>query len=424
MHTLGCKVNRYETEYIRSALIHYGCVECHETDVADLVIVNTCTVTAESDAKSRKIIRKLVKENPGAEVVVIGCSVQHQPESILEIAGVTKIIPDKEQIPVFLQQLVQQRGWNTDNILPTGIERFGERHRAFVKVQDGCVIGCSYCIIPKVRPVLSSRPVGEVLDEIRVLSKNGYREIVLTGIHLGHYGRSTNVENRTTDNLAALVKRVAELDEPLRIRLSSLEAVEVTDELIDLMTAYPDRICPHLHLSMQSGSDTVLKRMKRRWSRSRFIERCNEIAARFDKPALTTDVIVGFPGETDNDFEATCDAVKQLRFSKVHVFRFSPREGTEAATFTDVIPQRIQKERATLLAQTAEKLRQEYAASLVGIKETVLMETPYTGTASRYIDVRLAQKQTTGELVAVTLTDAHQESCRGETVNLRQSPDR
>ncbi|MDR3181556.1 MAG: tRNA (N(6)-L-threonylcarbamoyladenosine(37)-C(2))-methylthiotransferase MtaB [Planctomycetaceae bacterium] len=419
LYTLGCKVNQYETEYLRAGLLKCGYSEVDDKQAADIVIVNTCTVTAESDAKSRKIIRKLIKENPGAEVIVTGCSVTHQPESVLNISGVTKIIPDKRQLPDFIRQLAQAQGVNTDAITEniTGIERFGERHRAFVKVQDGCILGCSYCIIPKVRPVLYSRPMNEVLDEIRTLSQNGYREIVLTGIHLGHYGREKG--KAEADCLAALVKQIAALDAPFRIRLSSLEAVEVSDELIDVIRAYPDRICPHLHLSMQSGSDVVLQRMKRRWSGSRFIERCVEIAGHFDRLALSTDVIVGFPGETDKDFEATCEAVRQLRFSKVHIFRYSPRKGTEAAAFTDAVPVPVQKERAAFLAETAKQLRQEYAASLIGVTENILMETPFTGTASRYVNVRLPERQQTGELVPVTITDAHRESCRGETVSLR-----
>lgn len=424
LYTLGCKVNRYETECIRTGLIKYGYSEAEDEQAADIVVVNTCAVTAESDAKSRKIVRKLIKENAGAEVIVTGCSVTHQPDAFLNIGGVTKIIPDKKHLPDFIRQLAQAQGINADTITEniTGIERFGERHRAFVKVQDGCILGCSYCIIPKVRPILYSRPMDEVLGEIRTLSNNGYREMVLTGIHLGHYGREKG--KAAADCLAALVKQVAVLDAPLRLRLSSLEAVEVSDELIDVMRAYPDRICPHLHLSMQSGSDAVLRRMKRRWAGSRFVERCVEIAGHFDRLALSTDVIVGFPGETDTDFEATCEAVRQLRFSKVHIFRYSPREGTEAAAFTDIVPAPVQKERAAQLGGIAERLRQEYAASLVGMHETVLMETPLSGTSSRYINVRLSQRQRTGGLVAVTITGAHREFCRAETVNLQQCPDR
>jgi len=378
--TLGCKVNQYETEFVRQGLLRLGWKDATDDEPATLIVVNTCTVTAESDRKSRKAIRGLIKENPGAEVVVMGCLATRNPKGIAAIPGVTQIIADKRDIPEFLRQ----RGLRE---MPTGLETFGERHRAFVKVQDGCRVGCSYCIIPKVRPVLRSRPVTEILGEIRTLSRNGYREIVLTGIHLGHYG----VDFAERDNLAALVRRIIELDKPFRLRISSLEAVEVSDELVELMVANPQRICPHLHLSMQSGSDSVLRRMKRRWFCEPFVRRCEEILVRFDRLALTTDVIVGFPGETEEVFAETLRVVERLKFSKVHVFRFSPREGTEAAALPNRIPPPVQQRRASELGELADRLRRNYAASLVGMDLSVMLETPHGGTADRYVDVRLAE---------------------------------
>ncbi|MDR0336879.1 MAG: tRNA (N(6)-L-threonylcarbamoyladenosine(37)-C(2))-methylthiotransferase MtaB [Planctomycetaceae bacterium] len=378
LFTLGCKVNQYETEYIRTSLLQLGYMESLPEHPADLVVVNTCTVTAESETKGRKAIRKLIRENPNAEVVVMGCSATHNSKSLLNIDGVSKIISQKQDIPDFLRSLGLTE-------LPNGIQHFGERHRAYVKVQDGCRIGCSYCIIPKVRPTLQSRSENNVLEEIKTLSQNGYHEIVLTGIHLGHYG----VDFHNSDkNLATLVRRIVEMQEPFRLRLSSLEAVEVSDELVDLMLQYPQRICPHLHLSMQSGSDEVLRRMHRRWLAEPFIRRCEEITARFDRLALTTDVIVGFPGETDEQFEETCRVVERLRFSKIHIFRFSPRQGTEAATFSDSIPPPLQRIRAARLAEIAKRLRINYATTLVGTTLTVLIETIHGGTADRYLNVR------------------------------------
>jgi threonylcarbamoyladenosine tRNA methylthiotransferase MtaB len=394
--TLGCKVNQYETEFVRQGLLRLGWQDAADGETATLVVVNTCTVTAESDLKSRKAIRKLIKENPGAEVVVMGCSATRNPAIIAAISGVTQILTNKQQIPEFLRQRGLQE-------IPTTLKKFGERHRAFVKVQDGCRVGCSYCIIPKVRPILRSRPVAEVLDEIRTLSRNGYREIVLTGIHLGHYG----VDFDKRENLASLVEKVIELDEPFRLRISSLEAVEVSDELVDLMVANPKRICPHLHLSMQSGSDSVLRRMKRRWLSEPFIRRCEEISTRFDRLALTTDIIVGFPGETEAEFAETLHVVERLKFSKVHVFRFSPREGTEAATLPNRISPSVQQHRAADLGKLADRLRRNYAASLVGRNLSVMLETPYGGTADRYVEVRLAEPiQQLGTLIDVHITHA------------------
>ena len=408
LFTLGCKVNQYETEIVRTALLQNGYTEAGETGIADLVIVNTCTVTAESEAKSRKAIRKLISENPGANVVVMGCAAAQHPDSMLQIGGVSQIITDKEQIPGFLRQL----GLTT---LPKGITAFGNRHRAFIKIQDGCQVGCAYCIIPKVRPTLRSRPIDEVLPEIQTLAQNGYREIVLTGIHLGHYGIDFAGQNI---RLPELVRRAVDLPEVFRLRLSSLEAVEVTSDLIGLMLRYPDRICPHLHLSMQSGSDEVLRRMKRRWLSEPFVRRCEEILSQFDRLALTTDVIVGFPGETAEQFDETCRIVERLRFSKVHVFRFSPRQGTEAATLPNRVPPKEQKRRAAILTVLADRLRSDFAASLIGNKEMVLLETETSGTCGRYLDVQLDRPAEAGTLVAVQIERSEADVCFGNVTGV------
>jgi len=418
LSTLGCKVNQYESEFVRTALRAHGYTEASKNNVSDLVIVNTCTVTAESEAKSRKMIRKLIRDNPGAQVVVMGCAATHKPDAMYQdvmyqlggspIDHTVQIITDKEHVPDFLRQL----GMTT---LPTGIASFGDRHRAFIKIQDGCQVGCAYCIIPKVRPVLRSRAMEDILPEIQTLARNGYREIVLTGIHLGHYGVDFFRNNQT--NLTELVRRAVDLPEEFRLRLSSLEVVEVTDELLDLMQRYPDRICPHLHLPMQSGSDEVLRRMKRRWLSEPFVRRCEEILSRFDRLALTTDVIVGFPGETTKQFDETVRIIERLRFSKVHIFRFSPREGTEAATLPNRVPASEQKRRSAILTGLAETLRSEFAASLLGRTATVLLETPTSGTCGHYLDVRLTQPTKTGTLVSVRMERSEGEVCFGCLIN-------
>ena len=409
LHTLGCKVNQYETEFVRTALLQHGYAEADEDTPADLVIVNTCTITVDSEAKSRKAIRRLIKDNPGANVVVMGCVATHKPEAIFQIGGVSQVITDKEQVPDFLRQL----GLTT---LPTGIASFGERHRAFVKVQDGCRMGCSYCIIPTVRPTLRSRPIEEILPEIQTLARSGYREIVLTGIHLGHYGADFAAGR---SRLARLVHHIVDLPEEFRLRLSSLEASEVNDGLIELMQQYPDRLCPHLHLPMQSGSTEILRLMKRRLMRKQFIRRCEEILSRFDRLALTTDVIVGFPGETMKHFDETWRVIERLRISKVHIFRFSPREGTEAATLPRRVHASEQKRRAWLLSSLANNLRVEFAASLIGNTETVLLETETTGTCGRYLDVRLDRPMKPGTLVPVQIERSDGEVCLGRVDALK-----
>jgi len=268
---------------------------------------------------------------------------------------------------------------------------------------------CSYCIIPYCRRELVSRPAEDVLDEIGRLVANGHREIVLVGIHLGHYGFS-GVGDRGSPDLARLVRRIAQLDGEFRLRISSIEAAEVTDELIAVMADRGDRICPHLHLSMQSGSDAVLRRMNRRYNAREFIARCEQIRSKLDDPALTTDVMVGFPGETEADFLATCRAVEEVGFSKVHVFRFSPRQGTPAADMPDQVPESLKRRRAAGLSALAGRLRRGYFQALVGRELQVLVErwasgTPglLLGTSARYAPVELPGSQRLiGRLVPAT----------------------
>jgi len=443
--TLGCKVNQYETEYVRQGLARLGYREVVDGEPVDLCIVNTCTVTATAEAKSRKAIRQLARQNPRAEIIVMGCYATQAADEVAalpsegrgtcpsEWAGVVEVVTDKRQLPELLSRLGLVDP-------PTGISSFGSRHRAYVKVQDGCRMPCSYCIIPTVRPVLVSRPVGEVLDEIRRLVSHGHREIVLTGIHLGHYGVDlvggvsdgiapvggvsdadcgrrlqwhpdrSPTESPPTLDLARLVRRIVELEGEFRLRISSIEAAEVTPELIALLAERPDRVCPHLHLSMQSGSDRVLRRMRRRWPAGQFVECCRQIRRSLDQPALTTDVIVGFPGETQEDFAATCRVVEEVGFSRLHVFRFSPRRGTPAADMPDQVPEAVKQRRAAELTELGERLRRRYFEGLAGRKLQVLVETPagscpglLLGTSDRYTPVELAgDRELIGRLVTVT----------------------
>jgi len=442
--TLGCKVNQYETEYVRQGLARVGYREARNGEAADLCVVNTCTVTADGDAKSRKAIRHFARENPGAEIIVMGCYAARAPGEAAALPGVVEVIADKRELP----ELLARRGVID---VPSGIATFGRRHRAYVKVQDGCRMACSFCIIPLVRPHLESRPVEHVLDEVRRLVHHGHREIVLTGIHLGHYGmggeQESGVRNQGSGvkaqgsgvrgivaaggspwgvaapsrtrtqwtgesqcNLAGLVRRLADLPGEFRLRISSIEASEATPELLSVMADRPDRICPHLHLSMQSGSDAVLRRMRRRQTAAEFLAQCDRARRALDHPALTTDVIVGFPGETDEDFAATCRAVESAGFSKLHVFRFSPRRGTPAAELPDQVPEPIKRRRAAELSALGDRLRRAYFQSLLGRPLQVLVETPVEthagrlrGTAARYVPVELAgDDRLLGRLVTVT----------------------
>ena len=390
--TLGCKVNQYETEYAREGLLSIGYEDANGDESAELCIVNTCTVTAEGDAKSRQAIRRLARRNPGAKIVVMGCYATRAPEEVAALPGVSQVVTDKRELPDLLG-----RFGVTD--VPTGISGFGRRHRAYVKVQDGCMLRCSYCIIPRVRPHLASRPVEHILDEVRRLVDHGYREVVLTGIHLGHYGVEWN-RHAPKDRwirLSHLVRRIAALPGDFRVRLSSIEATEVTRELIDAMAEHPEKIAPHLHISMQSGSDAVLRRMRRRWGAQRFIDRCRLVQERLDRPAITTDIIVGFPGETDADFQATIAVARTVGFSKIHIFPFSPRRGTPAAEMDDHVPRHVQQQRSRELAAVEAELREEYYRGLIGARLRVLTETRITepgasrwiGTSCRYATVEV-----------------------------------
>ena len=368
--TLGCKVNQYETELVRQGLQRVGYTDCGESERADVCIVNTCTVTNEGDAKSRQIVRRLNRQNPDARIVVMGCYATRAPEEVAALPGVAEVVTDKRELPDLMS-----RFGVVD--VPTGLDGFSGRHRAYVKVQDGCLLRCSYCIIPHVRPKLTSRPHQEIVEEVQRLVEAGHREVVLTGIHLGHYGVDWN-RNKPKEEwirLAHLLRDLCNVSGEFRIRLSSIEATEVTRELISVMTEHRDRIVPHLHLCLQSGSDSVLRRMRRRWGTRMFLDRCRLLRESLDRPAITTDVIVGFPGETEEEFEQTLQTCRDAGFSKIHAFPFSPRRGTPAAEMQDQIPKCVRSERVARLSELETQLRGEYYQSLVGTQVELLIES-------------------------------------------------
>ena len=404
-HTLGCKVNQYETEYVREGLHSTGFRDAISGEPADLCVVNTCTVTNEGDAKSRQVIRRLARENPHARIVVMGCYATRAPDEVASLPGVAEVVTDKRELPDLLK-----RFGVVD--IPTGISRFANRHRAYVKVQDGCLLRCSYCIIPHVRPQLASRPVPHILAEIQRLLANGHREIVLTGVHLGHFGVDWNRQKPKSEwtRLSDLLRQIVALPGDFRVRLSSIEATEVTRELVHVMAANPDKVCPHLHVCLQSGSNRILRRMKRRWSARHFVDCCGLVSELLDQPALTTDVIVGFPGETESDFEATCDVVTHVGFSKIHIFPFSARRGTPAAQMSGSVSKQVKVERSRRLAEIESELRSRFFEQLIGKRLRVLAESSlddhsgsWTGTSCRYAPVEFYSGQdSAGQLVDVT----------------------
>jgi threonylcarbamoyladenosine tRNA methylthiotransferase MtaB len=388
--TLGCKVNQYETQYVKETLEANGYREAAESEPADLCVVNTCTVTMEGDAKSRQAVRRLHQEQPEARIVVMGCYAMRDPRTVAQLPGVTRVITDKNRLAHELADFGVRH-------VPAGIRRFDGHQRAFVKVQDGCLLNCSFCIIPQVRPGLRSRAPEVIEAEVAGLVAGGCREIVLTGIHLGHYGidLSRGKPKQQCCRLPQLLERLDGLPGDFRIRLSSLEAAEARDELIGALRQ-ARRVVPHLHLCLQSGSDRILARMRRRYRAAGFLERCARIRQALELPAFTTDVIVGFPGETDADFEETCRVARTVGFSRMHVFSYSPRTGTPAAEFADRVPPAVVHERREVLRRLERELAASYHRQMIGRRLDVLVEGPdpkrpghVLGTSCRYTPVSL-----------------------------------
>ncbi|MEM9586139.1 MAG: tRNA (N(6)-L-threonylcarbamoyladenosine(37)-C(2))-methylthiotransferase MtaB [Planctomycetota bacterium] len=427
--TLGCKVNQYETELVRQGLQNIGYQDCDDQSSADVCLVNTCTVTNEGDAKSRQVIRRMARQNPEAKIVVMGCYATRAPDEVGSLPGVSEVVTDKRELP----DLMSRFGVID---VPTGLDGFSGRHRAYVKVQDGCLLRCSYCIIPMVRPKLTSRPLQEIVDEVGRLIDAGHREVVLTGIHLGHYGVDWN-RNQPRENwvrLANLMEKLATLPGDFRIRLSSIEATEVTRQLIGVMKDHAERIVPHLHLCLQAGSDSVLRRMRRRWGTRMFLDRCQMLREALDRPAITTDVIAGFPGETEDEFQQSLATCRSAGFSKIHAFPFSARRGTPAAEMANQITKDEKARRVDRLRELETELRRDYFAKLQSSRLQLLVEskrsfqttersgrqllgpgqtsTLLRGTTCRYASAELlhageADDYQTGDLIDVTVAESH-----------------
>ena len=361
--TLGCKVNQYETQLVREALYQNGFREVAEDECADLCVVNTCTVTNTGDSKSRQVIRQLAKKHPGTKTIVMGCYATRDPQAVSELPNVIEVVTDKRELPDVLG-----RFGIVD--MPAGISAFEGHHRAFVKIQDGCILKCSYCIIPKVRPGIRSRRPLDIEDEIRRLIDNGYSEIVISGVHVGHFGIDTNnaQPGDKPERLWDLLRRLDRIPGDWRMRLSSIESVEVNDDFIRA-AGDCEHLCPQFHPALQSGSETVLRRMRRRYRVSRFLERLEQIRDMLgNDPAFSTDVIVGFPGETDAEFEETLETCRRARFMKVHVFPFSRRDGTPAADFRDQIPGNVIKDRVRVLSALERDLALDFYRSRIESK--------------------------------------------------------
>lgn len=438
IHTLGCKVNQYESRQLRQYLEQAGLVAASPDGCADMVVVNTCCVTHIASAKSRQSIRRALGKNPDAVLIVTGCLPIGQGQELSDLDEKCLIVKDKDHLPVLLKRILARHNQSgslnatnkppncckikdkTENsrqivaasrqAVPLGNDKtahpaqsetlpllnsYDGQSRAFLKVQDGCDAYCTYCIIPKIRTKVCSKDVKNILLEAQNLIEAGHQEIVLTGIFLGAYGQSTSRRKHwdpaLRDSLAEMAAHVAELPGLGRLRLSSLEPADVTDRLLEVFQTHSN-IAPHLHLPLQSGSAKILKKMARQYTIDQFLDVISRVKAALDRPAITTDIIVGFPGETEDDFQQTLDVCRQAGFSKIHVFSFSPRKNTPAAEFEPKVPVSVIRQRSSRLHALDQTLQDEFRRKFIGQPVEVIVENtrPPKGRCERYFMVDLS----------------------------------
>lgn len=416
--TLGCKVNTYESEYIIHLLKEAGYQIKDFDDFCDVYIINTCTVTNTSDIKSRKMIRKAIRKNPDACVVAMGCFIEANKD--FQLPGLDIILGNRDKSKIielldewFLKQEEIRRLYST---LPREFEdmyinEFPGRTRAFVKIQDGCENFCSYCIIPFVRGKCRSKNPDEVIDEITDLVNHGYQEVVLTGIHTGNYGVDLDT------NFASLLKRVVAIPGLLRLRISSIEITELTKEVLGVIRD-SSIIVDHMHIPLQAGSNHVLSLMNRKYDLDYYFNKIKEIREVRPNIAITTDVIVGFPGESEEDFLETIDTCKKVGFTKIHVFPYSERKGTKAMELPDHIDPSVKKERARRLLLVSKELECSYYASFVGSEVTVLVEEEKEGKSyghtDNYLHVEIPSVLPHNTFVKVKIQSVSYPYCIGE----------
>jgi threonylcarbamoyladenosine tRNA methylthiotransferase MtaB len=452
--TLGCKVNQYESQQIRQLLETFGLAQADAAHPPELVVVNTCCVTHTASAKSRHVINQAQKHGPQA-VVICGCLPTVETDELEVLGENVHVVKNRCDLAATLSRLVHTESTAPDSarltpasagamssphLHPTDtlirpesdakvkcekdlclseelppLVSFQNQTRAFLKIQDGCDAFCSYCIIPTARPHVRFKKPEEILSEAAALVSAGHKEIVLTGVHIGSYGQTTARRRRwqTPENphLPALLDQVAEIPGLARIRLSSLDPADVTSALLDVFCAHPN-LMPHLHLSLQSGSDAILRRMARPYTADDFRTKVSLIRSRLDRPALTTDIIVGFPGEADADFEQTVALAKEVAFSKMHVFVFSARKGTAAAKMRPKVPTEVKKARSRILRDLDLTLQRKFRAQFLGETAQILIESTnghVGGRAERYFEVEVLHgtdgTYAAGDIVAARLEE-------------------
>ncbi len=428
-YTLGCKVNQYETEAVSEIMVKRGYKSVPFDCCADIYIINTCSVTAAADAKNRNVIRQAFRKNPSAVIVVTGCYGQSAGEKLIDAEGVSIVTGtnNRSDIPDMIEQYLMTGekilkadavDFHSMDYEDLSVDTITGHTRAFVKIQDGCTQFCSYCIIPFTRGAQRSRSLTDLRSEIERLADAGYKEIVLTGINMTSYGRDL----KDGTDLVSAVETVASVEGIMRVRFSSLEPMYFTEETIAKLSNI-DKFCRHFHLAIQSGSDSVLKRMNRHYTTEDFLKITETVRKYMPDSAFTTDIMVGFPGETDEEHKESMIFARKIGFSRMHVFPYSRRQGTVADKMKDQVPPNVKKARAKEMGELAFELKEEFTKSLYGTIQDVLLEEYVPGKgmkgfASNYCEVIAkdctAKRQ--GDIVKVLITGSEGDICLGETV--------
>jgi len=421
---LGCKVNQYESEAIAELFQEKGYEIVGIDEEADVYVINTCTVTNFGDKKSRQLIRKVKRQNENAIVAVVGCYAQTAPQELVKVEGVNLVIgtKDRAQIVEMVENYKTENGVenHVSDIMkervfePLSIQKLANRTRAYLKIQDGCSQYCSYCIIPYARGPIRSRDPQDVLAEVKCLAENGFKEVVLTGIHVASYGK-----DRHDTSLLEILRQVHEVEGIERIRFSSIEPNVVTEEFAQAIADMP-KVCDHFHLSLQSGCDKTLKEMNRKYDTEKYRQAAATLRKYLPEVALTTDIIAGFPGETEEDFQASYDFAKEIGFAKIHAFPYSPKKGTPAAARKDQLLNAVKSERSHRLIELSDKMADDFIQGYVGREVEVLYERAigegvYEGHTTNYIKVKgTSDRDLTNVICKTKITKAENEELFGE----------
>ena len=423
-YTLGCKVNQYDSEAMLERFLEKGYVAARQGEAADVYVVNTCMVTGTGENKSMQAARRFKRQNPNGELIIAGCLAQSKGETLRD-TGARLVIGTQfrgeiaelfEQAIAENSQIIAVDSLSRAAFEPLSIHGHQGHTRALMKIQESCDNRCTFCIVPTVRGGIRSRTLADIRVEAGRLAQAGFKEVVLTGVHLTSYGR--DLEDRPS--LPDAIQAVAQTDGIERIRLGSLEPVIVTDAFIRAIAKIP-KLCPQFHLALQSGSDAVLRRMKRRYNTMQFLTAAKRLGQAFADVALTTDIIVGFPGETEEEFQETVDFCRKIGFMKIHVFPYSQRAGTPAAVMDGQVPKHVKDERVRELIAVGEALSADYRSRMLQTVQPVLIEEKqhgglYAGYTPQYVPV-VCEKGTIGDIIPLRLTSLTKEGMRGEPAN-------